>query len=293
MLDLVRQGLSMPMWARLSAEGPGTISAYYRGLSEHFPVIISSSPLIFLVVLLRKPRLGGLLLAWFGVPLFLHSLVFPWKLERYVLLAIPALLLAAGIAASEAAVALQRYLEKRLHRYLPGNLAGRSATIFTCLIAVAVLITTPAFNTARRSIHQRVSNGWAESVKLLEKNPALARLPIGSAQPLVALHYWGRLDFTVQRDTVNPEFDTPYLMKPMGSPDVYAGRPTLTTPEAIRSRFAPRGGVIIGVDEKYLAYRNIEPALAEILTNEAEELCHGRCGSMRLFHWSFGPARTD
>jgi hypothetical protein len=295
--SLVREALTMPMWARLSAEGPGPISGYYRALQDDFPLVISLSPLIFLVALFRNWRLGGLLLCWFAVPLGLHSLVFPWKSERYVLLAIPALLLAAGIATAVAAESLRRYLAGQLDRWDLTRERGDSlALLITVFIAGCAVITTPAFNASRRLATTQEIFGWHESMALLASRPELAALPIGSAQPLVALHYWGRLDFTVQRalleswsrDSASGGFDHPYLIKPMGSPDVYAGRPILTTADAIRQRFGGRGGVIIGIDQKYLTFDNIDPSLRAALDQEAREICHGDCGSMRLYHWPFG-----
>jgi hypothetical protein len=299
---LFQEARTVPMWARLSAEGPGPISAYYRALSGHFPLVISLSPLIFLVALFQNRRLGGLLLSWFAVPILLHSLVFPWKSERYVLLAIPALLLATGIAASVAAVALYRYLTERFEAYpLLARPWGRIALLATVSIVLCAIITTPAFNTARRLVTARESAGWEESIALFARRPELASLPLGSAQPLVALHYWGRLDFTVQRalleswsrDSTTGSFDNPYRMKEMGSPDVYAGRPTLTTAEAIRQRFGERGSVIIGIDQKYFTYDNIDPSLREALEREGQELCDNHCGSMRLYHWTFGQTGHD
>ena len=300
-LNLVQEARTMPMWARLSADGPGPISAYYRALSDDFPLVISLSPLIFLVVLFQNRRLGGLLLCWFAVPILLHSLVFPWKSERYVLLAIPALLLAAGIAAASAAVALHRYLAERFATWDSQRRRGGIALLATAFIVFSAVVTTPAFNISRRLVTARESVGWGESIALLGKRPELAALPIGSAQPLVALHYWGRLDFTVQRalleswsrDSTSGGFDNPYRMKAMGSPDVYAGRATLTTPDAIRRAYGDRGGVIIGIDQKYLTYDNIEPSLREALEREGRELCENRCGSMRLYHWEFDSAASD
>ena len=295
--SLVREALTMPMWARLSAEGPGPISRYYRALQDDFPLVISLSPLIFLVALLRNWRLGGLLLCWFAIPLGLHSLVFPWKSERYVLLAIPALLLAAGIAAAVAAESLRNFLAGRLATWdLTRKKQNGLALLITLFIVGCAVITTPAFNASRRLATTRESYGWHESLALLGRQPELAALPIGSAQPLVALHYWGRLDFTVQRalleswsrDSASGGFDHPYLIKPMGSPDVYAGKPVLTTADAIRQTFGSRGGVIIGIDQKYLTFDNIDPTLRAALDQEARELCHGACGSMRLYHWPFG-----
>ena len=295
--SLVREALTMPMWARLSSEGPGPISRYYRGLQEDFPLVVSLSPLIFLVVLLRNWRLGGFLLCWFAVPLGLHSLVFPWKSERYVLLAIPALLLAAGIAAAIAAESLKRYLAGQMEKWsFTRERRNGLALVATVFVTVCAVITTPAFNSSRRMATTLESDGWEESTALLKRRPDRAALPIGSAQPLVALHYWGRLNFTVQRalleswsrDSTTGGFDHPYRIKPMGSPDVYAGRPTLTTADAIRDAFRSRGGVIIGIDQKYLTFDNIDPTLRAALEREATELCENRCGSMRLYHWTFG-----
>jgi hypothetical protein len=296
---LIQEALTMPMWARLSAEGPGPISAYYRALQDDFPLVISLSPLIFLVAIFQNRRLGGLLLCWFAVPLLLHSLVFPWKSERYVLLAIPALMLAAGIATAAGAGALHRYLVRTFEGW--PSLAGRAKTaalLATAAIVLAAVITSPAFNDSRRLVTTRQSAGWEESNAVMARHPELATLPIGSAQPLVAYHYWGRLDFTVQRalleswsrDSTTGAFDNPYVMKPMGSPDVYAGRPTLTTADAIRDAFRDRGSVIIGIDEKYLTFDNIDSTLRTALDREGQELCDKRCGSMRLYHWTFGAA---
>lgn len=295
--SLVREALTIPMWARLSSEGAGPISGYYRALQEDFPLVISLSPLIFLVVLLRNWRLGGLLLCWFAVPLGLHSLVFPWKSERYVLLAIPALLLAAGIASAVAAESLHRFLGSQMEKWdLTRERRNSLALLVTVVIVACAVITTPAFNSSRRLATTTKSFGWRESIALLAKRPELAALPIGSAQPLVALHYWGRLDFTVQRalleswsrDSTAGGLDHPYLIKPMGSPDVYAGKPTLTTADAIRRAFRDRGGVIIGIDQKYLTFDNVDPTLRAALNQEARELCENHCGSMRLYHWTFG-----
>ena len=291
-----QEARTMPMWARLSSEGPGPISAYYRKLSSHFPLLVSLSPLIFLTAIFTNRRLGGLLLAWFAVPLFLHSFIFPWKSERYVLLAVPALLLATGIAGAVAAKTLHAYLRKNLEAFSWRPVAPATAAgLLVAAIGVGALVTNPAFNQARR-MKDLTSAGWEESVAILRRDSALANLPIGSAQPLVALHYWGRLDFTVQRalleswsrDSTTGGFDSPYRMKPIGSPDVYAGRPTLTTAAAIRDRFRDRKAVVIGVDEKYLAFNNIDPSLREALDHEGRELCENRCGTMRLYHWTFG-----
>lgn len=288
---LWHQARSVPMWARLSRADGGAVTAYYRALSTVFPLVVSLSPLAFLVCLLHRPRAGIFLLAWFGVPLLLHSLLFSWKAERYILGAVPGLLLATALAGAIGLAGLSRHVSGALERTaaLRRGPARTLAAVLAGLVAVAAVVTQPAFNAARRNVRLGLDSGWLESRNLIEADSALARLPLGSATPLPALHYWGRLDFVVQpalleswaRDTSGAG---PYAMKPMGSPDVYAGRPTLTTPEAIAQAF---GGspVLLGIDQKYFTFHNIDSGLARVLQTQATELCRGQCGTMRLFLW--------
>jgi hypothetical protein len=292
--ELIQRARAVPLWARLG--NSSTVMSYYRALSTSFPLVISLSPLIFLIVILRHWRTGWFLLAWFAIPVLLHSLVFTWKSERYILLAVPALFLAAGIAAAAGVETLSRWLSHRLQQLTPAWAHGL-ATVMVGSVAVVALVTTPAFNTSRRIPSTRVSNGWDESKRIIMADPDLARLPLGSAMPLETLHYWGRLDFVVQKalleswtdDPADPENAQPYHMNPVGSPDLYAGRPTLTTPEAIEQAFAARGAVLIGIQQKYWDYNNVEQSLKTTLERKATELCHERCGTLRLYYWRFQP----
>jgi len=290
--ELIQRAQAVPMWARLG--GSSTIMSYYRLLTASFPLVISLSPLIFLVVILRQWRTGWFLLAWFAIPVLLHSLVFTWKSERYILLAVPALLLAAGIAAIAGLGALNRWIRSRLNRLTPAWAHGIAAVTVATVAAVAVA-TTPAFNISRRIPSTRVSNGWDESNRIIRADPNLAGLPLGSAMPLETLYYWRRLDFVVQkalleswtRDPADREDARPYHLNPVGSPDLYAGRPTLTTPEAIEQAFSDRGAVLIGIQQKYWDYNNVEQSLKTTLERDATELCHDRCGTLRLYYWKF------
>lgn len=291
--DLLQRARAVPMWARLGAE-TSPILAYYRDLSSSFPLLVSLAPLIFLVAILRDRRTGWFLLAWFVVPVLLHSFVFSWKSERYILLAVPALLLAGGIAVAAGVDALFQWVRSRLERFAPSRAHPAAALVVSGIVAVAV-ITTPAFNASRRMPTTLVSNGWTESRRIIAADPELAGLPLGSAMPLETLHYLGKLDFVVQkalleswtRDPARPESRQIYHMNPMGSPDLYAGRPTLTTPDAIRQRFSSQGAVLIGIQQKYLDYNNIEESLKSTLGREGRELCQGRCGDLRLYYWRF------
>ena len=45
--------------------------------------------------------------------------------------------------------------------------------------------------------------------------------------------------------------------------------------------------MIIAVDDGSLGNQMVEPELLSVLQSDAEELCAGACGSLRLFHWRF------
>jgi hypothetical protein len=130
-------------------------------------------------------------------------------------------------------------------------------------------------------------DGWHATAAILRRTPDLAGFPLAATSPLPALRYWGRLDFTVQPALRERWSGSGYELAPVGASDVYAGVPVLPGPGDIRSAFADRPGVIIGIDRKYVESRNIDPALIDTLQQNATELCRGRCGTMRLYRWPF------
>ena len=50
---------AVPLWAELSSPGGGPVTAYYRGLSQHFPLAISLLPLTWLVLLVAVLASGS------------------------------------------------------------------------------------------------------------------------------------------------------------------------------------------------------------------------------------------
>lgn len=306
--EVVAQSQHQPLWARTNQ---GSVLAYYYMLSDSFPLLIALAPALFLVVALRDIRLGVFLACWFGVPFLLHSLAFPWKGERFIMLAMPALFLVAGIAVVAACGALRRAIAARTSTGL-GDRLGQAAVAVVVMFA---LMATPAFNRAR-AIPSGASEPmvrrerWHSAAELLEKLPGVDSIPIGSSTPLATLHYMGRADFAVRRDALerpighlasSPELaslgmvavGSRHAQFPQGTPDYYSGAPVLTTPEAIRNRFASRGEVILVVDSTRWAFGDIEPALKSTLLTEAAELCRGHCGALLVFRWSFGASRRE
>ena len=302
--ELVAEGIArsqtVPRWAIYG--GHLDRLDYYYWLEGRFPVLLSLLPLIFVVATLRNPRLGIYLATWFAVPMLLHSLAFPWKGQRFVLLAMPALFAAAAIAAAWGSAALYKLVRRTAARWrLPSSVRKPVAYGTVAAVSLGLIITTPAFHQMRKTVRPSTSpanSQWTRTAEILRSRPELAKVPIGTAYALHGLYYWDRLDFVVringlERSTYRTA-DGKWVIEynPMGSPEYKAGRPVLTTPEAIRERFADAGSVLIAFSAGSVEAKNIEPSLYQVLENEAEDLCRGRCGRTKLYHWKFGSSSS-
>jgi hypothetical protein len=296
--QMLVRAISIPYWARTT----GLQDANYVGLiATNQPVLVFTGALALYWVTRRRRALGLYLLAWFGVPLMLQSML-PWKHERFILLALPALFVAVAIAATELLATVHRFIHehvarRRLRRPFPA-LAASTAVI---VIALGVLRPTPAFTRAVWPFVRRPVTGWNETLAKARALPGGQHIPIAHSLPLPALHYWGRLDFTInegareqwltserKQESLGVVEPGGYVMLPQGSPDMYTGAPVLSTPAAIRARYQSAGAVLIGIDARTMQFDGVRSDLYQTLQLEAEELCQGRCGPMLLFHWRFG-----
>lgn len=274
---------------------PGHPLTYYRALSEVFPVVVALAPVVFLVVARRDFRLAIFLFLWFGVPLALHSFVLAWKIERYVLGAIPALLLATGIAIDAGLLPLHRAVRYAVARRRPrGRLAPAlaSATVVGCVMFA--LLATPALHRSRRAASGAGDvppTSWRLVAERIRMVPGSDTIPLGSSEALSSLHYWGRLDFTVRVGALERPRGDKFVQLMEGAPDWYAGVPVLTTPRAIFDRFGARP-VLIGVDASRWN-QGVDRTLVGELQRHGLELCQGECGTMRLFLWTPGGAQAS
>lgn len=293
--ELIAMALEVPLWAR----GDYSPQAYYWMLLAAVPLIVSLMPLIFLVAIRKNWPLAVYLAMWFGVPFVLHSLVFRFQNERYVILALPGLFLATGIAAAEGCRALRRvviaWLERRHPRLTPwvARLAGASTVV---LVAMVAIVTTPAVPRVRRVLAGQVAPpapiDWAGALAILHATPGADSMPWGSFHTIAAKYYWKRVDFSIEPgllerpiggpDTPGPR---PQRVHPQGTPDWYVGVPVLSTADAIREHFGPGRDVIIAIDStiEYAAPKSI---MHELRETGADELCEGRCGTLHLYRWT-------
>lgn len=297
--DVARNALAVARFVPLWAINDYSPLAYYWMLSAAAPVMLSLMPLIFLAVARRSWALSVYLLAWFAIPVALHSFVFRFQADRYVILAIPGLLLAAAIAASDGCGVLRRaisdWVERRVTRATPA--AARYAGVCgAVLVALAAVITTPAFTRARKVATGQLVLGaqtdWRAARAVLRETPGADTIPLGTLHALPAVFYLGRASFTIQHGWLerrsggpNTAGPRPIRMHPQGTSDYYVGIPVLSTPDAVTQRFGSGREVIIAIDS------TLETSALSITRDfthgpAAPELCDGRCGTLHLHRWT-------
>jgi hypothetical protein len=278
---VVVRAVTVPLWA---GNRPGDPRAYHWALVDAIPLFYSLAPLSFAVAFVRDWRSGVLLASWFVVPFLLHSFAFAWKGERFLIGAMPALFLATGIGAAMLATAVRRAAAQRL-AWLGPSLARAAAAGLVGAVSLFALVSTPAFNTARKIPAPTEDLDWRAAAAQIERTAGGRRLPLGSSMPLPALFYFGRLDFTVGTDYLEDGLEGRVVRRPEGAPDYYSGTPVLIEPERIRETFREQGAVFIAIDPDRLEYGNIHPALPPVLTAEAREICQGHCRGLLLYYW--------
>lgn len=276
----------VPVWAGSG----GDVRAYYWALADSLPVLVTLAPVLYLALLIKWPPLGAYLLCWFVVPFAIHSVVLPWKAERYIFLATAGFLLAAALAADMGARRLSAAVRGFLLDRFPGlkrMMAARVAGALVLCGAAFAVATSRAFSQARHLPTAQQPADWSRAYRIILEN-GLGDAPKGASQALVPLYYWGELDFVVGVDFLEnraAEAEDPEL-RPDGSPDWYSGLPVLTRPRPILDRFPTATSLVIAIDRGRWDHGNIAPDLRSALHEEGTELCQNRCGNLLLFHWS-------
>lgn len=275
---IVWHASSVPAWVT----EPQSPLTYYWLLAGAFPLVLSLAPVSFIVTARDRPWLAAYLLIWFGLPFVLHSLVLPFKGDRFILLAHPALMIATGIAAAAGMEALARALRTGLGDALTPRLRNAAVVAGCAVVALTAVATTPAFNAARQipagatGVADR--ENWTAAAAVLAEQPDIDGIVLGSSDEFAPLFYWPRLDF---HSANGGEVD----LLPV-SPAT--GVPRLLVPDDIRRAYPDGATVIVALDSARLASRSIDPALGSTLREQATELCGGRCGSLVLYRWEVG-----
>lgn len=280
------------LWTRSQAVAPwagggaSDIRAHYWQLAGTFPWMIPFLPLFVIVSLAKTPRQATYLMALFSVIILLHTFVFAWKLERYILLSTPPLFLLGAHALVSAGSGLRRFLCD----VLPVQQAGVAANLIITVIASWALVTTPAFTESRvMATRSTPEFDWRMVAALFAEQNTTEGVVVGSSAPMRMLFYAGTLDFATPAAgllRLKPSDLTETERLPQGAPERSTAVPVLTTPEAIRSHFPWAQTVLVAIPDTHLNPNMTDPRLADFLKRSAEELCRGRCGRIELYRWS-------
>jgi len=294
---LVQSAFFTPLWATLPHAGGGRLT-YYHALADAFPIVISLGPVIFLLVAHINWRLSAYLLTWFLIPVALHSVVFPFKGERFVLLAVPALLLAAAIATATAAELLVGWITRTLSPLrLRQAWSGIVGPVGASVVAAFAVITTPAFNVARKapqgaSAPTEKREDWRTVGRIVDSVIATHPLPVGTSNPWASAYYsvpalfdtgLGHGDGTSAPTTSSPR--PTRAVDYRGAPISLLRLPVLATPEQIRQRFGADRAVLLAIDSVRWQYGSTDAELRRTLQRHGRELCDSRCGSVLVFYW--------
>lgn len=288
---LIHPAMVGDLWERSQFVAPWTEGAvgdipqlaYYYMLAGAVPALLALAPVAFVVLALRRSRLAAYLAIWVGVPLLLHSLVFPWKGARFVLAALPGLFAAVAIAAAWGSTRLKEAVQEWSASLLASDAARRG--LAGAVVALAGLFAVVVSPGVQQSWDMIGAGGAMESRRLADLvsgDPELRALPVGAVQPFHTLYYAEKLDFTVAPREPSEERKEPVDTDGDGEPDYWmnrAGVPVLTTPESIDRHFNGQAVLIVTGGG-----RRVHPELRASLQAFGSELCEGRCGPFELYY---------
>jgi hypothetical protein len=282
---------SVPGWI-LTAEGGLHPFFYYHVLAATFPALLAALPLLLAGALLQHARLAMFAAAWYGVPLFLHSFIFPMKGERFVMVPALGLFLLAGLGTVYWGTLLLRFAHRAPgisvlaghHRKMVGGALLAASAAFALLV-------TPALHQARGLPGGEQSRRWSVAAELLAAQPELAHMPLGSTLALHALHYLHRLDFmlgdpTLQDATLRPD-GLAISWENDGGRERDTGVPIVAAPAELRLMFPDAPGVVVAVEDRLIRIGRVDPAFVRALAADGLELCQGRCPGLLLYAFPF------
>ena len=217
----------------------------------------------------RDAKRGWYLACAIGVPFALHSLIFDWKEDRYLLHIVPVALLVIGAALWGWSEVLARTLARR--REPDGQRPARRLTPW-----VAVLLLAPF---GLRAMSGRSLSGldgtvakWREAYQTLRP---LIRSGDGLviSVPLVSAYYLGRLPDYVVLNALVHDAGRDAVAGPDGFLlDWYSGRPLVTNAEEMERAFHrhTRGWIVID-RERFVAETCVPAAVRALIRSRCRE----------------------
>jgi hypothetical protein len=284
--NLWQAARSVPPWI-LTAEGGLHPLFYYHVLAATYPALLAALPVLLVGALLLHPRLALFAVAWYGVPLLLHSFVFSMKGERFVMIPALGLFLLAGLGI----VYWGKIFARTIYTTLIGSglAADGSRRISQAVVAAAAIfavLATPALHRVWDLPGGEPSRRWSSAAQLLADRPELASLPLGSTLALHALYYFHRLDFALSDPTTyNPDLMPQGIVVSSihGERERDTGVPFAGGLDEVRGLFPDAAGVILAIEERLVRIGRVDPAFMRALAADGVELCEGRCPGLLLY----------
>jgi 4-amino-4-deoxy-L-arabinose transferase-like glycosyltransferase len=272
---------------------------YASTLASQFGWVLTLLPVLVLLAIGRHTWLTIFLVLWFIVPLILHSFVITRKEERLLLMAVPALLMLAGLAFSEGKEILSREVGAVTREWLRSyRSAVRAGNVVVAIILAFALISLPAFAISLGSPRSSTAPSvleWSAFRRVAASLPGVDNVPLGALDPLVAYHYAGRVDFTIASgldrlpgDLASRRPSSPF--RPAHDSVAFerqTGAVMTRTMDEIRAAFSPYGEVHIVTDPGNIVAPVMDRSVIDALEG-SEELCQGRCGRFRLYRVKLG-----
>lgn len=280
------------LWHRVnSAPAYASSTRYDQGFYWHRfwavdPWLVGAMIPAWLWWLRRDTKRAWYVLCAVLVPFGLHSFIFDWKEERYLLHVIPVMLLVVGSALWGAA----RWIGERAARLLPRRDAV--ATSWSAALIAGVLL-TPMVSSASAHRSLRGLDGdtakWREAYAALK--PALRpEDALIISVPLVSAYYANRLPDYLLLNVLIQDTGRPSDRSADGwYRDRYSGRPLITTARELEAVFERHARGWIVVDAARFEYESCVPSEVRALIRRHGSRWASPDPSVLIYAW--GPER--
>lgn len=273
--ELLFQFRYTPTWAQ---EGKNQVWFYYLQLLLNYPALLPFGPLLALLAVALRPRLGGLALAILGVALVLHSLA-GLKSMKYLAYAFPFLWALVAVALVELWPGFRRFCGGLGHRLavLVGR-PGLGPALGVTIPALGLLFAVVANPAVAHSIAllagltlpgQEPPARWQKVAPILAPLARDAGIVVDTSE-LETLYYLGRHDVLISRSRLSemPLFGRPNRAFEI---DPRVGRPVIgEAPALARIMDCRASGLVVSSASRLASPLLVDPAIPHLLAERGQ-----------------------
>ena len=268
--ELLFQFRYTPTWAE---SGKNQVWYYYLQFLLNYPALWTFGPLLALLAVALRPRLGGLALAVLGVALVLHSLA-GLKSMKYMAYAFPFLWALSAVALVELWPGFRRFCRRLGHRL--AGLLGRprldqplGSTILASGLLFAVLA-NPGLAHSVALLAGLSLPGQEPPTRWQKVAPELAPLAhrvdiVVDTSELETLYYLGRHDVLISRSRLS---EMPFFGLPTREFEIdpRVGRPVISEPSSlVRIMDCYATGLVVSSISRLHSTALVDPAIPPLL----------------------------